>query len=193
MAPKLILWNGPRKSGKDTASLYCEAAFKAHHFKMSGPIKAAIKAMFGFHDQEVEYLESIKVDSTFLLFGRSYVETQISFSETWAKPLFGKHVFGDMAARHLRAAMREDPTQQLYVCSDSGFAAEALPVIDLFGKQNTLLVKIHREGKTFAGDSRSYIELEGVQTLTLLNNGTTEQYYEVVHQLVQNWIDGKIQ
>jgi hypothetical protein len=193
MTPKLILFNGPRKSGKDTASLYCEDAFKAHHFKMSGPIKAAIKAMFNFHDQEVEYLESIKVESTFLLFNRSYVEAQISFSETWAKQLFGKYVFGDLAARHLRDAMRENPAQQLYVCSDSGFETEALPVIDLFGRQNTLLVKIHRKGKTFTGDSRSYIELEGVQTLTLLNNGTTEQYHEAVHQLVQNWINGEFQ
>ncbi len=193
MAPKLILWNGPRKSGKDTASLYCEAAFKAHHFKMSGPIKAAIKAMFNFHDEEVEYLESIKVESTFLLFSKSYVETQISFSETWAKQLFGKYVFGDLAARHLRDAMRKNPAQQLYVCSDSGFETEALPVIDLFGRQNTLLVKIHREGKTFAGDSRSYIELEGVQTIALLNNGTTDQYHGAVHQLVQNWINGEFQ
>jgi hypothetical protein len=192
MTPKLILFNGPRKSGKDTASLYCETAFKAHHFKMSGPIKAAIKAMFSFHDQEVEYLESIKVESTFLLFSKSYVEAQISFSETWAKQLFGKYIFGDLAARHIRAAMREDPTQQLYVCSDSGFETEALPVIDLFGRQNTLLVKIHREGKTFAGDSRSYIELDGVKTVSLTNNGTTEEYHQSVHELVQDWINGKI-
>jgi hypothetical protein len=191
MKPKLILFNGPRHSGKDTASLYCETAFKAHHFKMSGPIKAAIKAMFGFHDQEVEYLESIKVDSTPSLFNRSYVETQISFSETWAKQLFGKYVFGDLAARHLRDAICDNPTQRLYVCSDSGFEAEALPVIDLFGKQNTLLVKIYREGKTFAGDSRSYIELEGAQTLSLFNNGTTEQYHKAVHQLAQDWISGE--
>lgn len=193
MIPKLILFNGPRHSGKDTASLYCEAAFKAHHFKMSGPIKAAIKAMFDFHDQEVEYLESIKVNPTFLLFEKSYVETQISFSEDWAKQLFGRYVFGDLAARHLRNALRENPAQQLYVCSDSGFETEALPVVDLFGRDNTLLVRICREGKTFAGDSRSYIELDGVQTLTLLNNGTTEQYHEAVYQLVENWIGGGLQ
>jgi hypothetical protein len=55
-----------------------------------------------------------------------------------------------------------------------------------------LLVKIHREGKTFAGDSRSYIELDGVKTVSLTNNGTTEEYHQSVHELVQDWINGKI-
>lgn len=154
---------------------------------MSGPVKAAIRAMFDFHDDEVNYLEQIKTESTFLLFGRSYVETQISFSESWAKQLFDPWIFGNLAARHIRDYMRENPEQHLYVCSDSGFATEVEPIIDIFGRQNILLVKIYRKDKTFSGDSRSYIELEGVETISLLNNGTVEEYHAVVESLVAQW------
>lgn len=184
---KLVLFNGPRHSGKDVASLHCESILDAHHFKMSGPIKAAIRAMFNLHDKEIAYLEQIKTESTFLLFGRGYVETQISFSESWAKQLFDPWIFGNLAARHIKDHMRHNPEQKLYVCSDSGFATEAQPVINIFGEENTLLVKIYREGKTFAGDSRSYIDIEGVRTVTLLNNGTVEEYHQVVKDLVVNW------
>lgn len=188
-SPKLILWNGPRHSGKDTAALYCEAELKAHHFKMSAPIKAAIRAMFDLCDEEVEYLEKIKTESSFILFGRSYVETQISFSESWAKRLFDPWVFGRLAAIRIRNHMRKNPEQGLYVCSDSGFTTEAESVIDIFGKKNTMLVKIHRDGKTFAGDSRSYIDIEGVRTVKLVNNGTVEEYHKTVNDLVSNWIN----
>lgn len=184
---KLVLFNGPRHSGKDVASLYCESAFDAHHFKMSGPIKAAIRAMFNFHDDEIAYLEQIKTEPTFLLFGRGYVETQISFSESWAKQLFDPWIFGNLAARQIRDYMRDNPDQKLYVCSDSGFTTEAQPVIDIFGKENTLLVKIHREGKTFAGDSRSYIDIEGVETVKLFNNGTVDEYHRAIKNLVTDW------
>jgi hypothetical protein len=156
---------------------------------MSGPVKAAIRAMFNLYQEEVAYLEQIKTEPTFLLFGKSYVETQISFSESWAKQLFDPWIFGNLAARHIRDHMRDDPEQKLYVCSDSGFATEAQPVVDIFGKKNTLLVKIYREGKTFAGDSRSYIDIEGVQTVKLFNNGTVEEYHEAIEDLLAGWVN----
>jgi hypothetical protein len=166
---KLILFNGPRHSGKDTAALHCEKTFGAYHFKMSGPIKAAIRAMFELCQDEVDYLELVKVVDSSLMLGNSYVNTQISFSEDWAKQFFGIDVFGKLAERHIRKAFETYPDQKLFVCSDSGFDHEALPLIDVFGRENVLLVKIHREGKTFDGDSRSYISLSGVPTLTVIN------------------------
>lgn len=188
MNPKLILWNGPRHSGKDTAALRCVQALGAYHFKMSGPIKAAIRAAFELHDEEVDYLESIKTTDTSLLYGHSYVDTQISFSEEWAKPFFGTKVFGLLAARHVRNAMKRDPGQTLYVCSDSGFDHEAEPLIELFKPENVLLVRIYRDGKTFKGDSRSYIELPGVTTISLTNNGAVEQYHEAVDFVASTWL-----
>jgi hypothetical protein len=188
MKPKLILFNGPRHSGKDTAALRCEAEFQAYHFKLSGPIKAAVKAMFELKDNTVNFLETIKTQRVPIFFDKSYVDCQISFSEDWVKPFFGEYTFGILAARHVQRHMLDNPNQELYVCSDSGFAAEAQPLIDLFGADNVLLVKPHREGKTFTGDSRSYIELDDVTTVSITNNGTIDEYHRMVDHLTAVWL-----
>jgi hypothetical protein len=184
---KLILFNGPRHSGKDTAALRCVKTFDAYHFKMSGPIKAAIKAAFELHEDEVDYLESIKTTDTSLLFGQSYVNTQISFSEDWCKKFFGTEVFGWLAERHVRKAMKDNPKQALFVCSDSGFDHEAYSLVDLFEPRNVLLVRIYREGKTFAGDSRSYIYLDDVPNVELKNDNIND-YNLIIDDTVASFV-----
>ena len=184
---KLILLNGPPRCGKDTACDYIVDSCSGYPFKFSAPIKAAIRAAFDLCDDEVDYVESIKSEVTSLFCGRSYRATQISFSEDWAKPFFGKDFFGHCAARHLVNAIRQHPEQRLYVCSDSGFAIEALPVIDVFGTANVLLVRVEREGTSFEGDSRSYIDLPGINTISLKNNDTLEEYYRAIDCLVASF------
>jgi hypothetical protein len=192
MEPKLILFNGPRHCGKDTAALYCVKKYGAHHFKISRPLKAAIKSIFNLDEGTVDYLETIKTQPTPLLFGKSYVDLQISLSEDWFKQLYGPDVFGHLAVRDLASHMVLDELAEvnncLYVCSDSGFAAEASPLVDLFGPENCLLVRVSRPGKTFAGDSRSYIELEGVPTVALSNDGSQGYYREAIENLIDYWL-----
>jgi hypothetical protein len=188
MQRKLILVNGPPRSGKDTAADYLAQDPGWYPFKFSAPIKAAIRAAFELHDDEVAYAESIKSESTALFYGHSYRNTQISFSEDWAKPSFGATIFGLLAARHLRNAFKQHPDKVGFVCSDSGFAEEALPVIEVFGKQNTLLLKVSRANTSFQGDSRSYIELDGVTTIEIANNGSIDQYQTKIKDLAEWWL-----
>ena len=188
MAPKLILFNGPRHSGKDTAALHVAEILNAYHFKFSAPIKAAIKTAFNLSSQDVDYLESIKTQPTPILFGKSYVEAQISFSEEWAKPSFGQDVFGRWAVNAIRDVQAKAYIRKydLFVSSDSGFACEAWPIIEnLFGVEDTLLVRVYRQGKNFDGDSRSYIELPGVETVEIENNDSISDYHKRVISLVQ--------
>ena len=190
MAPKLILFNGPRHSGKDTAALHVAEILNAYHFKFSAPIKAAIKIAFNLSSQDVDYLESIKTQPTPILFGKSYVEAQISFSEEWAKPSFGQDVFGEWAVNAIRNVQAKAYIRKydLFVSSDSGFACEAWPVIEnLFGVENTLLVRVYRQGKNFDGDSRSYIELPGVETVEIENNNSISDYHKRVIALAQRF------
>lgn len=190
MAPKLILFNGPRHSGKDTAALHVAEILNAYHFKFSAPIKAAIKTAFNLSSQDVDYLESIKTQPTPILFGKSYVEAQISFSEEWAKPSFGQDVFGRWAINAIRDVEAKAYIRKydLFVSSDSGFACEAWPIIkNLFGVEDTLLVRVYRQDKTFDGDSRSYIELPGVETVEIENNDSISDYHKRVIALVQRF------
>lgn len=185
MSKQLILFNGPRHSGKDTAADHVWHAFpNVRRFKMSKPLKDSIKAFFDLTDAQVMYLESKKTEPDDLLFGQSYVDTQISLSEHWAKEFFGITVFGKLASRSIASS-----ASQLFVCSDSGFDYETEPLIRLIGKQNTLLIRLHRPGKTFAGDSRSYIDLPGVTTLDLHNAGEVFDFHQQVTQVVQAWLD----
>jgi len=191
MNRKLILFNGPRHSGKDAASLHVANAWNAYHFKFSAPIKAAVKAAFDLSDEDVLYLETIKTTPTPILLGKSYVEVQISFSENWAKLFFGQDVFGQIAERRLTYVANETGTQ-LFVCSDSGFAVEAWPIINtIFGKENTLLVRVSREGKDFTGDSRSYIDLPGVDTIQIKNDRTLPAYHGAIDDLINFWLQFK--
>jgi hypothetical protein len=187
---RLILFNGPRHSGKDTAAKYCQRALGAGHFKMSKPLKAGVQAIYGLTDEQVEYLESIKTQPSELLFGKSYVEAQISLSEDWAKKFHGRFVFGHLAARRLLQRKQDERLSRLVVCSDSGFSDEATPVIAEFGADNTLLVRIRRPGKAFTGDSRSYIRLHGVTSIDIENNGGVNEYHEQVHALATGWLEG---
>jgi hypothetical protein len=185
---KLILFNGPRHSGKDTASIYCHQKYGAHHFKFSYPMKAGIKTMFSLSDEQVDYLETIKTEPSELLFGKSYVECQISLSEEWFKVKWNNKIFGMLAVNYLKGQINKNPEQNFYVCSDSGFSSEAYPVADLFGAENVLLVKIQRPGKTFDGDSRSYIELDNIKTIELQNDKTEEEYKKAIDNVVNFWI-----
>lgn len=182
---KLILFNGPRHSGKDTAADYVWTMFPdTMRFKLSRPLKDAIKAFFNLTDAQVAYLESKKTEPDALLFGNSYVDVQISMSEYWAKDKFGMRVFGKLALREVQAS-----PSKLFVCSDSGFDYEAAPLLSYFGISNVLLVRLHRDGKSFAGDSRAYIELPGVRTIEMTNNGSTTHFCEQVKEIAGIWLN----
>ena len=184
---KLILFNGPPRSGKDTAAEYVWAKLdNAMLFKLSAPIKSAIKSMFDLTDAEVLHLEANKGTSDPLLFDRSYRNVQISFSEQWAKEQFGTQVFGKLAARKLMKAR-----SQVFICSDSGFDYEAAPLINHVGTANTLLVRIHRPGYDFTGDSRSYITFarRDLVELDLLNNTTKADFYERLDKVIGAWME----
>lgn len=186
MKTKLVLLNGAPRSGKDTGADYLVRAYDAVAFKFSGPIKAAIKAAFDLSDEQVAYLESVKDEPDDLLFGHSYRDVQISFSERYMKIVFGQEVFGHLAVRkigNLRGS--------LLVCSDSGFACEAGPVLDAIGRENTLLIRVHRPGKTFAVDSRSPIELDGVITIDIHNDSTLPDYYSRLRRVVADFLESE--
>jgi hypothetical protein len=186
---RLILFNGPRHSGKDEAANYCAKEFGASRFKMSGPIKAAVKAMFALTDEDVALLETIKTEPSPLLFGLSYVQAQISISEDWAKKVWGKDIFGRMASGAVQRWERYAGKGSLYVCSDSGFSEEAVSLVyDVILPENTLLVKLIRPGKSFEGDSRDYIQLAGVETISVHNIGDLGRYHEVLGSVIKKWL-----
>jgi len=171
---KIILINGPARSGKDSLAqaftkFTNELGMKAEVVKFAGPLKEMVHRAFGLperHDSQ----EAVKDQRLPQLFGETPRNLYIGFSELLMKPIFGDAVFGQMLVNEivvLEEVAKSDgePGADFYLVSDSGFAPEAKAVVDHFGADNVLLVRLKRDGYDFTGDSRGYIELPGVRTL----------------------------
>lgn len=186
--PKIILVNGPPRSGKDSLAAIFGELRQAKPIKFADPLRKAVPAMFGMApDVYHDLIENHKETPTDLLMGMSPREAQIWLSEEVMKPRFGKYVFGLVAANAIQAA----PYIDTWCFSDSGFTEEAEVIVEAFGAKNVALIKLEREGCTFAGDSRSYISLPGVTELTVPNNNSLAVLWERVSAWYDNVFIGK--
>lgn len=125
------------------------------------------------YSQELfKILERVEVDT-----GEAYLtirEAMIYISEVIMKPRFGDDYFGRVRANNI-------PDNEVSIDDSCGFIEELPPLIEKVGSENILLMRIHREGYTFEGDSRSYIP-EGVvdNTIDICNNTSLENFLEEV-------------
>ena len=184
MKKRIILFNGPPRSGKDTAAsfIYSSNPF-IHWFRMSQPLKDMVAAFFTLNSTDAKVIEQHKDHPLPMLFDNTFRDLQIWFSEECAKPKFGKDVLGRLARRRVENAL-----SQLHICSDCGFMEEAIPLLDLVGPKNMLVVQVYREGCDFSKDSRRYITLPGVQTVKLVNEGKLRDYEYNVQAVVKEWL-----
>lgn len=182
MKHKVIFLNGPIGCGKDTiggmlADILCE--------KYDGANTAQFKELLYEHTAnlfQVNYRvfrrwargRITKETKREQLNGFSAREALIFTSENVYKQIFGKDYFGKALVNSLHC--------EVTVITDSGFYDEAKAVIDEVGAENCLLVNICRDGCSFNGDSRSYINLDdlGVKRIKLDNNHSLEYACNVI-------------
>jgi len=197
--PHVIFLNGPPRCGKDTAGVIIEkAVHKSRVFKLAFGLKIGTHALFaglrgpnapqaamarGFNWAGM--YEDVKGVPSPFFYGKTPREAYIAVSELLCKPLLGQDFFGRLVAEVIEA----DPDCPLWAITDSGFAHEAEPIIRAVGRENCTLVRVHRDGCTFAGDSRSYIDLDVPTKLDLNNNGTISEFA----YLIRTAVLGKIQ
>ena len=159
---QVIFINGPRRSGKDTAANCIMKEFvNVRHKKFAGSMKHALRAFFGLDDAtwkalEIDSSNEFKLLPLPQLFGMTWVEALIWFSEDVMKPKFGPDIFGNV----LVTDMRKPTSTALTVISDCGFTDELFPIIYSYGAANCHMFQLFRDGHTFEGDSRHYISKE---------------------------------
>jgi hypothetical protein len=171
---KIVLFNGPPHCGKDTIAhgikKLIDGEVMVEVAKFAQPLKTVAKHLYCDGNQELfdkmDLPENKGVPND-LFFGKTCREVQIAISEQYAKPVHGEKVFGKILAQHIKFSPNE-----LFLVSDSGFRQEAEVLVEEFGAENVLLVRIKRKGTTYDGDSRGYINLEdlGVVSLEVENN-----------------------
>lgn len=164
MMNKVVFLNGPAGSGKDTIGRFLsDKISKSNIYKFADPLKKAVAAFFELSPDEYQYYfetQEGKNTPSPRFNNKSPREWLIGFSEDYAKKYGGKHIFGTIMARKLHSNFNSGIIDTAII-TDSGFTEEAEAVLNSFG--NTVefyLVRIHRNGFNFTGDSRGYIYLE---------------------------------
>lgn len=199
---KVILINGPARSGKDTLAkaLYDNQFDKYGRrrnrplydvYKFAGVMQILWRNIFDpiVPDEEFyAWVDGNKKNEKHPFLGYSYRECMIDFSENYIKPRFGLDFFGKLTAEQIyRDSLMDE--NMVAVISDSGFKEEAVAIIEKFGAENILLVKLYREGYNFSGDSRGYINLDEFDVETVeLENITMAQFERDGIKLVQDFV-----
>lgn len=183
MTKRIVLLNGPPRCGKDTAGQILREEFGAVPQKFAHALKVGTHALFAAmlgdladdaggdpcHDDA--YYEDRKEEPMPEFLGLTPRQAYIAVSEVLMKPTFDRQVFGRILADRIAHSGTAHP---IHVVTDSGFEPEGMVLVDRFGAHNCTLVRLHRPGCDFSGDSRSYIDLPGVRTLDVQNDGTVD-------------------
>ena len=170
---KIILINGAPRSGKDSAGRLMSEDLPGRWIvtKFATEVKERCHAAYGLADEDGPYVdnyfEHCKDEPRLTFMGLTPRQAYIHFSETYMKAVHGEEVFGKMLVRrllHIRAQfIPEYRYRPGFIITDSGFAAETRPLVEEFGADAITLIRLHRPGYTFEGDSRSLIDI-GVPT-----------------------------
>lgn len=174
---RFIILNGPPRCGKDTA----QKLLPGYKEKLSAPLKAAVTGVFDpLELLEEGLLEKLKDGPMEVLMGSTYRQEQIEMFRYLALR-FGEDVLGKLMLQRLKTLepLITASFDSLVTVSDGGRRAEYFPLIEKFGKENVLVIQIHRDSCSFT-DIRQYCDLTdvGVATIRVENNGSIIEYEE---------------
>ena len=167
-----IALNGPPRVGKDSVATRIEqllygATIPTLQLSMSMPMRLRAFQFLGWTYSREKY-EEMKDVEIVELGGHTLRQFMIHDSENCVKPFCGEIAWAVAAI----ASLGKEAMFMPGICfvPDAGFAAEQLHMQRRFGPDNYLLVRLHRDGLDFSGDSRSYLPDEGfANTLDVQN------------------------
>lgn len=178
---KVIIFNGAPRSGKDALGSIIIKEYEAEHLQYKDALIDLTKRFYQVSDEAWDNMYKWDKDKVYSCFGiKSPRQALIHVSENVIKPVFGKRVFGEILAERLS---RYSP--DIYVVTDSGFKDELEPVIEQVGVENVLVIRLHREGCTYKGDSRGFIKDEWFKDLRIIDFVNDKPLKECAEELTQ--------
>lgn len=192
--PKIIILNGPPWAGKDCLvdsflenlpyTTYDNLWIERGSFAQ--PLKQILQIQYNLSDEEVSEYNSnhvLKMTPEERFGGKHWRQLCIDLSDEM-KERFGEEYFGNHLADRieLMGAKRlgfEDAIPNVLI-TDGGFEEETVPLIRRFGVDNVVAVKLVREGHSYKGDSRKYLDYDKlkIKHYLLENNTSLEEYLE---------------
>lgn len=160
LVKNIVLLNGPPRSGKDTLANQLVERFGFRHFKITAKWKERVHALYGLDPKQYphDFFEKVKDEPNALFHGSSPRRAYIDVWENYFKHAHGEEVLMDWLINEI-----DNCEDHLIVISDVGFDREAKYLFEYYGKQ-ALLIKVFRNGYTFAGDSRDYVKRDSAKT-----------------------------
>lgn len=203
---KLILLNGPPRSGKDTAAsiLYdyignCEDSetfWLPTKEKLSEPIKRAFCGLLELDleaDGNLPEPYNTDKEKVIPLLGVSARQWQIDFSEKFMKPLYGNDIFARLLWQSIDEceATKDSDEEWFYIVSDCGFQIEVDTLLHNCAPEDVLLIRLERAGCSFEDDSREYVTATSpVARAAIHNNGTLKDLETAVIETFTNFMKG---
>ena len=195
MNTKVVMFNGPPRSGKDAGAYVVMEEFQhVKHLRFSDALKRMATGFLksqGVTDarcHELLYNPRTKDEPAPEFFGDTPRQFQIWLSEQCLKKQYGDYVFGRLVANRIT-----EESSPRFVISDSGFKSEVEALVMAYPGMDYLFIRVHRPGHEFTNDSRSYFEPpKGVLVADIINDGTLWKYRDKVRCLVKDFFDGKL-
>lgn len=119
-------------------------------------------------------------------------EALIYVSEVVCKPRFWVDYFGKVRASKVESnQLIFDGSAAAFEVGGEIVCDEVPPLLERIGEDNCLLIRVHRPGYTFDGDSRRYIP-DGVvpNIVDVYNDGTLEEFFTKVGDEVNRFLEG---
>lgn len=169
--PWIVLFNGPPRSGKDSAAKFLQEyghaiGRPAARHSMSDDLKQRTHAFFQPHMRDIgpQYFENVKDTPHDFFRGMTPRQAYIWMAEEVIKPKFGKDFFGKVLTEWCDwqiLQVNKKRSRAFALCETStGFAYELAPLWAWCASNachRVKLVRIHRLGHDFSNDSRQYI------------------------------------
>jgi hypothetical protein len=186
----IIIFNGPPGTGKDELAKHFTSKFGAlyrngtKHMEHKHHLKAIALVITGVTEEEWDERydnRELKEKPWDKCGNISQRQLYIKISEEWCKPLFNRSYFGDRSTQRIK-----ESDAKYFFFSDGGFKNETIPMLAACDRM--VIIRIHREGHTYEGDSRKYLYMEmpeQIEEYDLNNDGTLQDMYDKASDIMQ--------
>lgn len=181
----VIVLNGPPRAGKDTAIEILQDVVKdADVYQFFRPIKEMLHVELGL-DVKHDHYESRKDDPLPEFNGMTPRRAYIDKGER-LQAEFGHAV---LLETYFEAISSSTSPVLITTCGNDG---EACEIASIFGNENVLVVRIHKDGCDFSQDSRSWVTSSHLNLRDLRNvHGKAREYQQEVAAVVGQWLDAR--